>query len=227
MTHKKEFTREVFDKMLEDVVKWNEVGGNDVGDKSLIPTYTKLSREEMFGQNEFLQGWFTGDKVMQADGVGDLIFTAGFLSELSESCDNFIVPPEQYVSDFETEEVVAMLCESLIVTASHALLREHLFAFCLKMSEYMDVESIFKEISASNFSKFVPEDELYGGFCLDGEVELIESQGRYGGVSYKRVGEYWVFTAERDLESGVVFDKPKVVKPSTFKEPNDLGRFIY
>lgn len=226
MTQKKEFTRRTFDAILHEVVQWNKVGGNDVGDKSLIPIYTQLAREEMFGTNEFLQGWFTGDKVMTADGVGDLLFTAGMLCELYGSCDTFIIPPETYVSDFSDGEVISMLCEDLI-TKILPTSREHLFALCLKMSEYMDVEAVFAEISKSNFSKFVHQDELYGGFCLDGEVDYIENQGRYGGISYKLVGDYCVFTAEKDLKSGVVFDKSKLVKPSTFKEPEDLGRFIY
>ena len=44
----------------------------------LIPAYLQLSREEFYSRNEFLQGWFTGDKVMQADGIADLVFTYGF-----------------------------------------------------------------------------------------------------------------------------------------------------
>jgi hypothetical protein len=91
----------------------------------------------------------------------------------------------------------------------------------------MDIKSLYKVISASNYSKYVHESALYYGFDLDGEVSYIESKGRYGDVTYKKVGEYYVFTAGKDLESRMVFDKPKIVKPITFKEVFGLEQFIY
>lgn len=224
---KKEFTRNTFDTIIQDVVQWNKIGGNEVEDKSLIPIYTQLSREEMFGQNEFLQGWFTGDKVMQADGVGDLLFTVGMLCELTDSCDQFQCATFEWKDSFSTEEVISLLSSSLINVEDYYELREHLFALCVKMSEIIDVEGVFRVISDSNYSKYVHEDELYHGFDLDGEVSIIESKGRYGDVSYKKVGNYYVFTAGKDLESGVVFDKPKIIKSSLYHEPEGLEKFIY
>ncbi|UZV41268.1 hypothetical protein vBVpaMR16F_202 [Vibrio phage vB_VpaM_R16F] len=224
---KKEFTRNTFDAIIQDVVQWNKIGGNEVEDKSLIPIYTQLSREEMFGQNEFLQGWFTGDKVMQSDGVGDLLFTVGMLCELTSSCDHFQCTTHEWKDSFSTEEVISLLSSSLINVEDYYELREHLFALCVKMSEIMDVEGVFRKISKSNYSKYVHEDELYHGFDLDGEVSLIESKGRYWDVKYKKVGDYYVFTAGKDLKSGVLFDKPKIIKSSLFHEPVGLGKFIY
>ncbi|UUW39778.1 hypothetical protein VP14_091 [Vibrio phage VPMCC14] len=224
---KKEFTRKDFDAIIHSVVEWNKVGGNEVEDKSLIPIYTQLSREEMFGQNEFLQGWFTGDKVMQSDGMGDLIFTVGMLCELTGSDEDFVIPMEAYIEEFKTEEIIGDIAKELIESHEFTCLREDLFAFCLKMSEFMDVDGVFRVISESNYSKYVHEDELYHGFDLDGEVSLIESEGRYGDVSYKKVGNYYVFTAGKDLESGVVFDKPKIIKSSLYHEPVGLEQYIY
>jgi len=208
-------------------VVWNKIGGNEVEDKSLIPIYTQLSREEMFGQNEFLQGWFTGDKVMQADGVGDLLFTVGMLCELTDSCEHFQCITSEWKGAFSTEEVISLLSSSLIDIEDTLELRETLFALCVKMSEIMDVERVFRVISDSNYSKYVHEDMLYHGFDLDGEADLIESKGRYGDVKYKKVGDYYVFTAGKDLESGVVFDKPKIIKSSLFREVEGLEKFIY
>lgn len=224
---KKEFTRDTFDAIIHDVVQWNKIGGNGVEDKSLIPIYTQLSREEMFGQNEFLQGWFTGDKVMQADGVGDLLFTVGMLCELTDSPEDFQVNTEEWKNLFTTEDVISLLSSSLINVEDYYELREHLFALCVKMSEIMDVEGVFRVISDSNYSKYIHEDEHDRGFELPSAVAFIEYQGRYGDVSYKKVGDYYVFTAGKDLESGVVFDKPKIIKSSLFHEPKGLGKFIY
>ncbi|ALM62081.1 nucleotide pyrophosphohydrolase [Vibrio phage qdvp001] len=224
---KKEFTRRHFDAIIHDVVQWNKIGGNEVEDKSLIPIYTQLSREEMFGQNEFLQGWFTGDKVMQADGVGDLLFTVGMLCELTDSPEDFQVNTKEWKNLFTTEDVISLLSSSLINVEDYYELREHLFALCVKMSEIMDVEGVFRVISDSNYSKYVHEDMLYHGFDLEGEVGFIESRGRYGDVNYKKVGNYYVFTAGKDLESGVVFDKPKIIKSSLYHEPEGLEKFIY
>ena len=224
---KKEFTRNTFDAIVQDVVQWNKIGGNEVEDKTLIPIYTQLSREEMFGQNEFLQGWFIGDKVMQADGVGDLLYTCAMLCELTYSPEDFQVNPLEWKNLFTTEEVISLLSSSLINVEDYYELREHLFALCVKMSEIMDVGGVFHKISESNYSKYVHEDELYHGFDLDGEVFDIESKGRYGYISYKKVGNYYVFTAGKDLESGVVFDKPKIIKSSLFHEPAGLEHFIY
>ncbi len=220
---KKEFTLETFDRIIDKVVFWNSLVGNLPEDKSLEEVYLQLSREEMFGKNEFLQGWFTGNRVMQADGVGDLLFTVGMLGSISK--DFHLVNSSECLDFFDHSETVSILASALI--DYNGAVFDPLFALCVKMSEVMDVESIFEVIYESNMSKYVHVDNLYGGFCLDGEVQAIESKGRYAGVDYKRVGDYYVFTALRDLESGVEFDKPKIVKSSLFKDVEGLEEFIY
>ena len=223
---KKEFTLKTFEGMLDKVVFWNSLAGNDVKDESLIPVYLQLAREEFFGQNEFLQGWFTGDKVMQADGLADSVFTGGFLAVLTDSDENFIIPDEDYRDLYSTEELVGEYSDTLINTSGYDLLRENLYGLCLKMSEVMDVEAVFNTVYESNMTKYVHEAQL-GDFDLDEEVRIIEEQNRYSGVDYHKVGLYYIFTAKQDVQSGVVFDKPKIVKPSTFKEVQGLEQFIY
>ncbi|CAH9014512.1 conserved hypothetical protein [Vibrio phage 501E54-1] len=220
---KKEFTLETFERIIDKVVFWNSLAGNLPEDRGLEKIYLQLSREEFFGQNEFLQGWFTGDKVMQADGVGDLLFTAGMLSRIVNDTQIIFKPSE--LNQLVVIEVVQHLSGDLINWAESVY--DSLFGLCYKMSEVMDVESIFEVIYQSNVSKYVHTDNLYGGFCLDGEVQAIESQGRYAEVDYKLVGDYYVFTALRDVKSGVVFDKPKIVKSSLFKDVEGLEEFIY
>jgi len=223
---KKEFTLKTFEGMLEKVVFWNSLAGNDQNDESLIPVYLQLAREEFFGQDEFLQGWFTGDKVMQADGLADSVFTSGFLTVLTGSDGNSSKSEEVYRDLYSTEEVVGEYSDTLINPHGYTLLREDLYALCLKMSEIMDVECVFNAVYESNMTKYVHEAQL-GDFDLDEEVRIIEEQNRYSGVDYHKVGSYYIFTAKQDVQSGVVFDKPKIVKPSTFKEVQGLEQFIY
>ena len=218
---KKEFTLKTFEGMLDKVVFWNSLAGNDVKDESLIPVYLQLSREEMFGKNEFLQGWFTGDKVMQADGVADLVFTYGFLCKLMQ--DSSIYENDVEIKSYSLEDMVNHLSTNLIYGYENY---EALYSLCLKMSEVMDVEAVFDTVYESNMTKYVHEAQL-GDFDLEEEVRIIEEQNRYSGVDYHKVGSYYIFTAKQDVQSGVVFDKPKIVKPSTFKEVQGLEQFIY
>ena len=218
---KKEFTLKTFEGMLDKVVFWNSLAGNDVKDESLIPVYLQLAREEFFGQNEFLQGWFTGDKVMQADGVADLVFTYGFLCKLMQ--DSSVYENDVEIKSYSLEDMVNHLSTNLIYGYENY---EALYSLCLKMSEVMDVEAVFDTVYESNMTKYVHEAQL-GDFDLEEEVRIIEEQNRYSGVDYHKVGSYYIFTAKQDVQSGVVFDKPKIVKPSTFKEVQGLEQFIY
>lgn len=82
----------------------------------------------------------------------------------------------------------------------------------------IDIENVFKEVAASNLSKFVKvsgelnslQEETFGIEC-----NIIEGQGRYKGVTWSRKGDYIVFTDQNG----------KIVKPTSFFEP-DLKKFI-
>lgn len=84
----------------------------------------------------------------------------------------------------------------------------------------MDLIGAFKEVEASNLSKFIFVGDMeltpqqlgeYAQLAND-----IEAQGRYTGVIWKRVGEYIVFYD----------NKGKIMKcPTTYFEP-DLSKFI-
>lgn len=216
----KEFTLKTFEGMLDKVVFWNSLAGNDKFDFSLSPVYLQLSREEFYSHNEFLQGWFTGDKVMQADGVADLVFTYGFFCILEREDIHSV---DEYQAVNYTDSAISEMSTNLINGVWDL---SSLYTLCLKMSEFMDVEAVFNAVYESNMTKYVHEAQL-GDFDLDEEVRIIEEQNRYSGVYYHKVGSYYIFTAKQDVQSGVVFDKPKIVKPSTFKEVQGLEQFIY
>lgn len=221
---KKEFTLEVFNSILDKVVLWNSVAGNKVSDEGLIPVYLQLSREEFYGHNEFLQGWFTGDKVMILDGICDLLFTVGFLSKLAGSKP---VNTETHFYTLEKENTEIDYLSSNLLREDYRFLQSNLFYFCKAMSAYFDIEGAFESVYESNMSKYIHKSEVWHGNYLDDEVSQIEDKGRYADVSYRKEGEYFIITAGRDAESGVVFDKPKIIKPSTFHEPKGLEQFIY
>ena len=227
---KKEFNLEVFNRMLDKVVKWNDIGGNSVDNKDLIPTYVALSREEFFGKDEFLQGWFSGDKVMQADGLGDLVFTFGFLCKLLRSEDILLTDKGIMLSDIKGR-IGAISYNLLDEDDDSQFWCEDLYALCLKFSEIMDVEGVFNTIYESNMSKYLDSSNFWTkeerDLALHKEVAYIISQGRYAEVSYYESNGYIVFTAEKDLQSGVVFPTPKIVKPSCFQEVTGLEQFIY
>lgn len=224
--NKKEFTVETFNEMLDKVVFWNSLGGNDVEDKSLIPMYLTLSREEMFGPNEFLQGWFNDDKVMQADGVADLIFTVGFLSQLKK--ERKLILDDEDLCPLSTGEVIYYLAGELIEEIYYTCLYDSLYGLCYKISEYIDVEAVFNAVYESNMSKYV-DIKTIGDleWFIHEEIGDIESQGRYAEIVTRKQGDYIILLANKDVREGKVFDKPKVVKTSRFFEPKNLEQFIY
>ena len=95
----------------------------------------------------------------------------------------------------------------------------------------MDVEGVFNTIYESNMSKYLDSSNFWTkeerDLALHKEVDYIISQGRYAEVSYYESNGYIVFTAQEDLQSGVVFPTPKIVKPSCFQEVTGLEKFIY
>lgn len=218
--------------MQEQVIKFNEIAGNNTKDKSLIPLYKSLTEEELLGEDELIDSWNKGDMVGVLDGLIDSVFVSFYWAVLNghgfskNNVDKWYETAIGEVDSYSTEELLSFLKDELKFNNTFGY--QSIFTVLLyKLSEKFDIVSAFGIIKESNLSKFVHEDELYHGFDLDGEVAYIESKGRYGDVTYKKVGNYYVFTAGKDLESGVVFDKPKIVKSSLFKEPIGLEKYIY
>lgn len=219
---KKEFTDKTIDTVLEKVVLFNKVAGNSEGDTSLIPIYTQLTKEEFFQDNEFLQSYFKDDVVGMADGIGDLLFTGGYLSILQG---NNIYFENNISHKFNMKEIIGSLSFDLITCNDPKVLG----ALCYSLSRFMDVEGVFNRIFESNMSKFLHKD-LVMEDVLEKEIEFIESNSRYGDIEYKLVGDYYVFLAGKDIKNNMIFNKPKIVKPSTYSSPEDLGgleEFIY
>lgn len=205
-----------FNKMIQTVIDWNHIAGNDVKDDALKDLYMKLAREEMFGTDELMQGWLTNDPEKIMDGVGDLIYTYGFLCALEHGG----------VPEFEPQDDVGNVKESLVDVARSLIISKpdinKLYVLLTYMSEIMDVEGVFDTITTSNMSKFPLVDDVS---CPYKELEKIQSQGRYDDISFIEFDGRYVFFADKDIKAGVIFDEPKIVKPSQFQEPEDLIKY--
>ena len=220
--------------MQEQVIKFNEIAGNNVKDKSLIPLYKSLTEEELLGEDELIDSWNKGDMVGVLDGLIDSVFVSFYWTVLNgdgfnkNSADKWYETAIDEVDTYSTEELLSSLKYEL--TSDNPFGYQTNFMILLyKLSEKFDIVSAFDIINESNLSKFV-DSKKEGGVDqqdLDLELKYIESQGRYGGVNYHKVGDYYVFTAKEDVKNDVVFTKSKIVKPSSFKEVEGLERFIY
>lgn len=211
-------TVEVFEQMLDDVVEWNKYAGNDVTDKSLIPTYLKLSREEFFGDGELLQSWFNNDEVGTLDGLCDLVFTYGYLSQLQGDDEELF--DHDYTIKHRPEDTLEDASSFLILNfKSH--MKDMLYTLLWVFEDQFDIVGAFKEVLRSNMSKFPLQSEVNIYVELDG----FGKSDRYADISYKLVDDRVIFLAGKDKKTGVVFNKPKIIKPSTFSEPS-LEEFV-
>lgn len=229
--NKKEFTVEDVLYMYDTVEKWNIYCGNLTSEKSLIPMYHGLSEAEFYGKGEFLEGYNSGDLVMQLDGLGDLAYTVFEWDML-----DYDVEDEPAIEAFDT---VNFTKEAHITSLKHSLESEYasgaaynLIKLLIIYSDIADIRGVFDAITVSNYSKIPLVSEVVDeNHTLDDEVKRIGAQGRYAQVGYKLLdsddGQRVIFTAMEDLQDGVVFSKPKIIKSKAFKEVEDLSQFIY
>ena len=222
----KKLTVEDIYYMQDAVVKWNETFSNMADDKSLIPTYENLVREEWGGENEYYNSYLAGDLVGRLDGIADLIFTGFMLGALTgkgytEDDDLWL---NRVLSDDHDLELEVYQTQVVIGGKSSANLSTQLVFLLAAESKYMDIRGGFDRVLESNYSKAIPSGS---GIDVNLEIARIESEGRYGGVYVEPSGDFLVLRAKYDLKEGAEFPKGKIIKSSLFKEPCDLGEFIY
>lgn len=231
---KKVLTGEDILYMQEQVIKFNEIAGNNVKDKSLIALYKSLTEEELLGEDELINSWNKSDMVGVLDGLIDSVFVSFYWAVLNghgfskNNTDKWYKSAVDEVDTYSTEELLGFLRDHLKHDNPFGY-QTDFTVLLYKLSEKFDIVSAFDIINESNLSKFVNSNRE-GGVeqqDLDLELKYIGSQGRYGGVDYHKVGDYYVFTAKEDVKNNVVFTKSKIVKPSSFKEVEGLEQFIY
>ena len=228
----KKLTPEDIYYMQDKVVEWNKTFSNLVSDKSLIPTYMNLVKEEWGGEGEYYQSFLANDLVGRADGIADLIFTGFMLGSLSgtdyKANDNTWITKVFNNDSYTLQDEVLDLHEWFVQGDITAFAISALLIPLLSVeSKYMDVRGVFDRVLASNLTKAIHISE---NVDIDAEIARIESEGRYTEVFAETNGDYIVLRAHRDLKEGTYFEKGKIVKASTFLSPEDLGgleEFIY
>lgn len=212
-----------FTRYFNHVVEWNATARKGVHDFSQEAMDFQLSlvQEEVEGENELLEGYENVNKVMVLDGLCDTFVTASYLyfQERKGDAGDIIIPVPSASIDYLTQ-----LQYSLKGLKSG---REILKDVCALLYQFDGcVTKALTEVLASNDSKFPKVFTLSGmdifydhnGNETDPEVECRQieqrSEGRYTGVNYIIVGE--------GNERRFIFksDKGKIVKPSSFFEPN-------
>lgn len=196
-----------FKEFFEGVYEFNRIIGNDGDDKSIIPLYTELLREEAAEMDDAK----TAEEAL--DSIVDQFVVAGFLAKLT----NYELEVEGF-----NDETYVKLSEKIrnhcgLGQPLHALFRvEELMGNFLTLD--IDHIGALREVNASNFSKFI---KVSGFLCWEQEecydliCKSIVDKGRYTGVVWSRIGDYIIF---KD-------DKGKLMKCPNFSEP-DFSKFI-
>lgn len=229
---KKVLTPEDIYYMQSEVIKWNSVFGNSPTDKSLIPTYENLVREEWGGKGEYYESYLAGDLVGRADGICDLVFTGMMLAALNEChytendrrwLEIVCSKPEVDLND-EVRNTHSWISEGAFM---HNKLAASLPYLLRAESEYMDIRGAFDRVLESNYSKAI---HMPAKVDIADEITRIEAQGRYAEVFTDIKGKWIILRAHQDFQEGKYFEKGKIVKSSLFKDVKDLGgldEFIY
>lgn len=181
---------------IDSVLEWNKVAGNSCTDENyehLRNLYINLVEEER------AEVFTANNRSEFVDGLIDTMVTSAKLCEIRYS-DHF-----WDFKDVESSITLSKLMESNALEcfnqAYHVLLDV----------KYLDVSKALNEVLHSNWSKF-PE---VGDVDPDTECAHIESLGRYKNVTYK------ICTLSNGKQVYVFRDdNGKIVKPSTFVEPD-------
>jgi hypothetical protein len=206
---------EIIKKYYENIIDWNAITGNSISNEDLRKVYTNLVDEET---EETLTGLRDKDQVEFIDGVIDSLVVGSYLFALKQQAD---------FTDYTLRDLSVVELSEAINTVEQIKSNGTIFKNIDKiLSIYEDVfytikDSVnvfgaFQEVLDSNWSKF-PDTNLVNP---EEEVSLIESQGRYKGVVFS------IVNTSDNLKKYVFRDENgKILKPSTFKEPQ-LAQFI-
>lgn len=206
---------EIIKKYYQDIIDWNAITGNSVLNENLRKVYTNLVDEET---EETLTGLRDKDQVEFIDGVIDSLVVGSYLYALKNKAD-FTSYAKRDLTNVELSEAIDVVekikLNGTIFENIDKILSVYEDVF-YTIKDSVNVFGAFQEVLNSNWSKF-PDTNLVSP---EEEVSYIENQGRYKGVVFSIVetstnSKKYVF---RD-ENG------KILKPSTFKEPQ-LAQFI-
>lgn len=174
---------DVLEKFQDEILTWNKIsaGGEHVYSKEKVLLYFKLLNDEII---EYLE--VKDDKSEEtAKEIADIFFVAIYLDHLVKNVDGL---PQQVIDNTINS----------LERALHLVEEADTWAF---------MEMNISQVIWSNFSKFPSQEEMNP----DVQATWIEnnSEGRYEGVTYARIMDYFVF---KDSNG-------KVLKPSIYRDP--------
>lgn len=207
---------EDFLEMENDVQGFNILMGNDYFSDDLTSTYKHLTEEEL---EELLVAFATNDRIEILDALCDLIFTSFIWLNTTG------VKVRELYSKIRFSELRQLNGGGKLKKLVGAfeqnrpdLFVRYLIEMMVLMQIHYDFKKSHKEVLRSNNSKFSNK-----GIDVQAEYDIIENEGRYGGVFVEEVSHegivYVLFKAMKDLSRGVDFDKPKIIKSSGYSEP--------
>ncbi len=208
-------------EMQRKVVQWNKLFGINPTDKQYITLYRELSKEEFFDKGEFLESWDKRCDEGILDGAADESFTTFQWAVLDG---NSIDPSdEDWFDGIDADSDITPYIQGLgkeLERGNSFASQTELLHILKRLSTKYNVKAAFDRVCESNYSKAVHKDK---NVDIEKETAYITSQGRYGEITCETSGDYVIFKAGKDIRSGVVFDKPKVVKSSFFVDVEELG----
>lgn len=221
--------KETIDDFLNKVLLFNRMAGNSAHDTSLIETYDNLVMEEL---NELADAETDEDII---DAVVDIAVVCSYDLMLHGYDIEWL---GKYIAgvDFKNMSDVPVNFESAkawgqIMKDKDFVLMEHnlggiftnaMYFLHVWDGEILDSKSALNEVTSSNLSKFpnwkMSDEEI------ESEIETLSSQGRYenfGHSFYVEEGAcYTIIAAGYDKETQSTYPKGKIMKASTFVEPN-------
>ena len=226
------------DKLTRDIIDFNLLIGNNYKDPDLkdglISTYKELFTEE------FTREYCKAETPIQfLDALCDMWVVGSFLYKCTTSED---YQGNLYNGNVWYENSIDYMKDSIYIQDHMSILDDIIYS----TSGTLDFEGALEEVNRSNLTK-VPlvkdfieamtrmSSQFYAGhYHLEKaaavQIELIEEEGRYGDITYKVVTdkgglERIAFFAGRDVKDNITYDRPKLVKPCTFEDP-ELEWFI-
>lgn len=216
-------TQEVTAQLLyiqEKVLDFNNNFGNKVTDTDLIPLYVELCNEELNGPYELLSSYRDEDPVGCLDGICDFLFTSIMLLNL-KGCGYVKGELLRKVTDIKTITTHDLRLLNLALESDNmSYLKSLVISVVNKFNNIYDINGAFNRVYDSNMSKML---KMGSSVNVNKEINAIEEEGRYTGVHCKELNNHLVFLAKEDTQTGVVFSPPKIVKPISYKSPEDLG----
>ena len=190
LKNQKEGFLEVYQKFQQGVMLFNELGGNDVNDKSLIPLYEALvieEAEELFAAktiydiiDHMVDVLFVGEYLAHLYGYEDGILTGNGLKG-EANCHGIVEDVSHLIYLLkQPERAVSLVLDKL----QHCAMN---FA-----DAYFPHEKLMNEIMESNLSKFIPSHAIS---VEEAEVicKSIEEETIYKGIDFKMINGYYVF----------------------------------